>query len=158
MSEQKRVSAIVRGPKGYFSKAGVLHPPGSLVSFNPEDPENTGVPVDEVSTEDFRMKEVTFLNRDGDEKTRSVRVPVKFRPVAEDSNAKAPEPSKLDADGKFNAGKFLSANVQDISGKIANGDVDDFLDVIESAENAKGSARAGVIGAVQKRREALTAG
>lgn len=157
MADQKRVSAIVRGPTSYFSKRGVLHPPGSLVEFNPEDPDNTGIPAEEVSNDDMRT--ITVKCRDRGERWEEERkVRVQFRPVAEGSDAEAPEPSKVDNDGKFNAGKFLSANVQDISGKIAKGDVDDFLDVIETAENSKGSPRAGVIGSIKSRREALSAG
>lgn len=154
----KRVSAIVRGPMGHFAKNGVLYPPGSLIEVNPDDPENTGIAADEVSEDAFRMKKVTFYNQDGDEKSRMVKVPVRFRPVPDGSSATAPEPSKLEGNGTFNAGKFLSANVSDIAPKIEAGDVDDFIAVLETAENAKGSPRAGVIGAIQKRRETLAAG
>ena len=125
MTKSKRVSAIVRGPQSHFSKTGVLHPPGSLVPFNPEDPENTGVPAEEVSNDDFRTIKVQCRDR-GERWEEERKVRVQFRPVSEDSDAEAPEPSKVGADGKFNAGQFLSATVQDIAAKAADGSVDDF--------------------------------
>ena len=80
MTKSKRVSAIVRGPQSHFSKTGVLHPPGSLVPFNPEDPENTGVPAEEVSNDDFRTIKVQCRDR-GERWEEERKVRVQFRPV-----------------------------------------------------------------------------
>lgn len=157
MAEQKRISAIVRGPNSYFGQDGVLYPAGSLIEFDPERPETSGIPAGEVSDKNTRVIELEC--RDRREKwTEKKTVRVQFRPVPDGSSATSPEEKKTDNSGAFNAGKFLSANAPDIAKKIEAGAVDDFLSVLETAENAKGKPRAGVVSAIKARTEALSAG
>lgn len=157
MAEQKRISAIVRGPNSYFGPDGVLYLAGALVEFDPERPDTSGIPADEVSEKDTRV--IKLQCRERREKwTEEKTVRVQFRPVPEGSGAKAPEEKTTDNSGAFNAGKFLSANAPDIAAKIEAGAVDDFLSVLETAENAKGKPRAGVVSAIKARTETLSAG
>lgn len=151
MSDNKRIAAIVRGPKGYFGTNGVLYKAGQLV------PENPGVPEEDVSPDAFRMKEVEYESRNGDLLKKKVKVRVPFRPASDDKAASSPKEAGGGLnDGQFNVSSFLKKNTGDIEAAIGSGKVDAYLDVIEQGEAAKGSPRAKVNKAIVARREGLS--
>lgn len=152
----KLVEAIVRGPEPYFNGTR-LFAPGQRVM----------VDSDYVSDEDTVTKKVKVkldkptvidgkMVRFADEE---VEVRTKFRPVDGDTPvAEQPTTTAEIATGmpdRLNVNDFLKGGADEIEASIANGTVDDFLDVIEQAE-ISGKGRKGVKAAVAARRAALS--
>jgi len=150
----KKIPAIVRGPENYFN--GQLFAPGQMVM----------VDEDSVSDEDTITKKVTVrlkepvmvdgkLVRTAEEE---VEIRTRFRPVGGDTaRAEQPTTTAEVATGKpdrLNVNDFLKGGADEIEGRIADGNVDDFLDVIEQAE-ISGKGRKGVKEAIKVRRAAI---
>lgn len=143
------VKAIVRGPEDYFDGA-VLHPPGSIVE------------VDEafVSAEDYIPAEVEVrlakpVIDDQGKVHRIVRETIRkrtmFRPLDGVSKAIAGAGEvMISQPDRLNVTDFLKNGVAEIVAKIESGGVDDFLDVIATAEST-GRARKTVTEAIAER-------
>lgn len=150
----KLVEAIVRGPENFFDGQR-LYAPGQRVM----------VDSDFVSTEDTVTKTIKVkldkpamvdgkLVRYADEE---VEVRTKFRPVdgaalIAEQPLTTPEVATKKPD-RLNVNDFLKGGADDIEEAIANGSVDEFLDVIEQAE-ISGKGRKGVKAAITARRAA----
>jgi len=144
----KRISAIVRG-KPYFGANGVLYPVGALV---PADP---GVPEEEVSEDATREKEVEYETRNGDVKTKKVKVRVPFAPVPEGSSASSPKEKEGAKGDKLNVSTFLNKAAGDVVSAVEKGEVDEYLAVLEQGEMSKGKPRETVKTAIKARRDEL---
>lgn len=139
----KTVDAIVRGPRPHF-RDGVLHAPGQIVR---------GVPAAEVSKEDFREEEVEVENRAGNMVKRTIKRPVKFRPLGSEPVVVEPQDTAEVVTGqpdRLNVTDFLKRGADDIVAAIAAGNVDEHLGAIEQAVLAGKGSKKGV-------REAITA-
>lgn len=151
MAEQKLVDAIVRGPQPYFGKDGVLYMPGQMVS---------GVPADEVGTEDTRDITVDVEAKNGEMRPRKVAVPVRFRPVGGDMPTIAGPVTAADVatanPDRLNVNDFLKQGETEIVAAITNGTVDDHLAVIEQQEiTRRGPSRKAITGAIAARNASM---